>query len=373
MFGVPQVQHEELAWRTGTVVGRICLDHPVDSLEIRAQPFHAPWLPAETHKCEGLDHLWDVEASFDNRRCCLSLAAEVDGVGVTIMNGMGAWEKECGGAVDSRSHLDVTLYDILNGESDHAAIGDNSQERIDIVRRCLTMLESNARRKERPNIETIFKALSRTFRVCDIDILDDLLQPASSHVKQIAASCGLPVAAFRRADESLTASPHTGQEPAVLAQFILFDTAPRTTENETSLAPIIESFESLPDPLVCAYARLFRHLRMCSAETMERLSNMFEGRLIAEALLEVNGSGYLERWVGRESGAPSFFSVVVRRIWGLATMSRRARHLAPEAQLPLAASIASSLMDSDVVGELLQLALARVELDLFSVSAGVPT
>jgi hypothetical protein len=369
MFGVPQVRYENVAYRDGQIVGQFALDGAVESLTLHASPFHAPWLPEEALRCEGSGRTWNVDCRLPDQRYSLYLTAAVDGTPVTILSAGVPWTKDCGAVADRRSQLDVHLYDLLNGH-DRDALTLNATQRIEVLRRCFVMLDADSRRREVPNIEVLFRCVTRSLRVADIDVIEQLLFPLRQDVATFASYCGLPTAAFRFISASENAHVAMASEDVISQQFINFDGAGRTLENEASLAPTVERMESFPDPLVCSYARLLRKLRTCRGEIRDNLSNLFEGRLIAEASLEVNRFADLDRWVSREPASPSFFALVIRRIWGLAVVSRNARRLKSSERIPAAVPIASSLINDDIVGELLRLALARVEADLVDSLAG---
>jgi hypothetical protein len=372
MYGVPQLRHEAVAYRGGTIVGQFALDGSVENLTLHAAPFHSPWLREELRTCNGSGRAWSIDAHLPDQRYSLFLTAITDGVPVTILAGGVPWGKECGIGSDTRSKLDVHLYDMLSGMDHGQALSLAPQERIEVFRRCVTMLEANSRRKELPSIEVLFRTLARCFRVTDIDIIEHILRTARPNVTAISARCGLPVAAFRVVGSSNDAVVSINPEAAVIKQFVMFDGSGRTRENDASLAQTLDLFETFTDPLVSTYARLLRKCRTLPSNATEQLSNVFEGRRIAEALVDICQSGQLERWVGGEPASPSFFVVVVRRTWALAIASRLTRHLNQNSQIPTAVAIASSLIDDEIVGELLRLALNRVETELTPSATGEP-
>ncbi len=363
MFGVPQVRHESVVYRDGHVVADFALDGAVESLTLQASPFHLPWVEDELRSCDGFGRGWNIDAQLTDQRYSLSLAGVIDGAAVRILSGGLPWIKECGAAADRRSQLDVLLYDVLNGNDRDYDAALMYRERIEVIRRCLLMLEANVRRQEVPHIDALLRYLAKSLRVADVDTIERLLIPLQPSVVLFASNCGLPTAAFGFIKASENAHDSMEAEAIISERFVAFDAASRTTEDEASLATTIEVFESFPDAVVCCYARLLRRLRTCRGEPMEKLCNVFEGRAIAEALLNV-GPDNLERWVGHEPPLPSFFALVMRRIWGLAIVSRGARRRNVSEVIPAAVPIASALLNNEVVGELLRLALSRVEADL---------
>jgi hypothetical protein len=251
MVGVPQVRFQNVAYRDGHIVGQFALDGAVESLTLHASPFHAPWLPDESIECEGFGRTWNVEARLMDQRYSLFLTAVVDGVVVTILSMGIPWTKECGAAADRRSQIDVHLYELLNGNDQYSSVALVAQERIEILSRCFLMLDANASRKELPHIEALFRQLASYLRVSDIEVIERMLVPLQNHVADFAANCGLPVAAFRSTGRSHTAPMSMDSEAVITEQFIAFDGAGRTAQNEAALAPTIEIMESFPDPRVC--------------------------------------------------------------------------------------------------------------------------
>jgi len=150
--GVPQVRFDDVALRGRHVVGGLMLDSSLEALQIIWQPYRAPWEPCEDLDCEGSARVWSIDREVPNRRCSLTAIGRIAGREVSVFDGGTQWFYEASAQFDTRSDLDVRLYNLLMSTELNQAVALAPHERCEVIRRCLILLGPNGRGIERASI-----------------------------------------------------------------------------------------------------------------------------------------------------------------------------------------------------------------------------
>jgi hypothetical protein len=356
---VPQVGYDGIATSRRGVSGELCLDSPVEQLNLEARAFHKPWIPLVVVPFEGMGQRWTIDVQLPEERWELALASIVAGARVPIMHIGEPWARHFRTAADTRSVLDELLYSILVGGDDIDLDSVPQAQIIEMIARGFTMLSTGTVcRQQEGRLRELFRASVKRLRVCDAMNVETILRGMSNPgLTKTAAVCGLPVAAF---DVLPFVVPQPSGPPSAREIFTMFKrlaAAPRGPQDECAFAQVIAQFESDAHPLIACYARLLRQLSTRETSAAHRLAGLVRRRSISEALLEVDDCGGTRKWVS-SSTERSLFGSIVTRLWCLAVIARKAHVREAAAAVPAAVCLISPLIYDDNLGELTRIALS---------------
>jgi hypothetical protein len=362
----PHVGREDLVVSRDEIRGTVYLDSPVDELFLEACVFQQPWLPTRCIPLDGGARRWRLEATLPRQCWELSLTGQVQGARVSILDENGVWSRTVGKASDHRTAFDESLYTFLTSHDET----DNFDAlaafpAVEIVRRCLTMLALTFTRYDRPRIARLLHFCTTLLNVRDIANIEDCLTTVKDQrIIQIAARAGLPIAAFQVLPFDAI---RIENQPFARKTFTWFARAAATggaKDERASLAAVLADFETHENPLIVNYARLLRQLRANETDIPDRLANIFQTHDMNEASLHAERFGEVNLWTDASPEQASVFALIVKRLWGLATISRRVHLLPTSAPVPTAVKLASSFIYDPIVGELMRLTLCWVDTNI---------